>query len=140
MSVESGARDGELKPYKQAGGQSRRGWRVAGFYAFDTAESRLVFEALHYEAPAICVVRVYRESPLEVLFARKWSGELSRFELAAGEAAAVFRAALPAAPISSQEADGDLGEMPLSAEERELILGALQPIPPPCNMDAIQAA
>src|SRR5262249_20062613 len=129
---------GELKPYTKAGGQSGRGWRVTGFYASDTAESRLVFEALHYEKPGICVVRVYRENPLEVLFARRWSGDMSKFELAIKAAAAAFRAALPVTPVPNHDVDDGLGEMPLSPEDRELISSALQPIPPPCNPDAIE--
>jgi hypothetical protein len=139
-SVESRGRDGELKLYSRAGGQSGRGWRVAGFYASETAESRLVFEALHYETPAICVLRVYREIPLNVLFARKWSGDISRFEIAAGAAATVFREALPDTPLPSLEVDDGLDEMPMSAEDRELISSALLPVPPPCNPDAIDAA
>src|SRR5712664_263021 len=82
-SASSAARDGELKPYTKAGGKnSGRGWRVAGFYASDTADSRLVLEGLHYERPGLCVIRVYRENPLQVLFARKWSGDTPRFERA----------------------------------------------------------
>ncbi len=104
-SVESSDRDGELKSYTKAGGQSERGWRVAGFYASDTADSRLVFEALHYEIPAICIIRVYREHPLEILFARKWAGDISRFENAVENAATVFRAALPIAPLPARAVD-----------------------------------
>jgi hypothetical protein len=139
-SVELRGRDGELKPYTKAGGQAGRGWRVAGFYVPDKAESRLVFEGLHYETPAICVVRVYRENPLEVLFARKWAGDISRFEIAAGAAATAFYAALPTAPVTSQDGDDSLEKMPLSPEERELISSVLQPIPPPCNLAAIEEA
>jgi len=139
-SVESTDRDGELKPYTKAGGQSGSGWRVAGFYASDTADSRLVFEALHYETPAICIIRVYREHPLEVLFARKWAGDISRFENAAENAAKVFRCALPATPFPARVVDEGLDDMPFSEEDRERLLSVLQPIPPPCNPNGIDEA
>jgi hypothetical protein len=139
-SVESSDRDGELKPYTNAGGQSGRGWRVAGFYASDTADSRLVFEALHYETPAICIIRVYREHPLEVLFARKWAGDILRFEIAAENAATVFRAALPATALPACVDEEGVADMPLSAEDRERLLSVLQPLPPPCNPNGIDDA
>ena len=139
-SVQSRDRDGELKPYTKAGGQAGGGWRVAGFYAADVHDSRLVFEALHYTSPAICIVRVYREQPLEVLFARKWAVDVSRFELAEHKDAATFRAALPATPLPARIVDDGMDAMPFSAEDRERLLSVLQPIPPPCNPDDIDEA
>ncbi|MDB6053943.1 MAG: hypothetical protein JWN25_1466 [Verrucomicrobiales bacterium] len=139
-SIESSPRDGELKAYTREGGQNGRGWRVAGFYAYDSAQSRLVFEALHYETPSLCLIRVYRENPMAVLFAKKWSGNIAKFEIAAVEAASVFRAALPTAYLPDGTVDDSLEDMPLSQEDRELISAALLPIPPPCNPDAIEEA
>ena len=139
-SASSAGRDGELKPYAKAGGHSERGWRVAGFYAFDTAASRLIFEALHYEVPGICVIRVYRENPLEVLFARKWSGDASRFRFAVDAAAGIFRSALPTEPAPDHTAEAGLDDIPLPEEDRQLIADALKPIPPPCDLVAIEEA
>jgi hypothetical protein len=139
-SASSAGRDGELKPYTKAGGQAGRGWQVVGFYAFDTGDSRLVFEALYYQTPGVCVIRVYRENPLEILFARKWSGDTSRFTLAVAAAADIFRSALPVEPAPNHDADASLDDIPLPAEDRQLIADALKPIPPPCDLDAIEKA
>jgi hypothetical protein len=139
-SLESRERDGELKSYTKAGGVSGRGWSVTGFYTRETDESRLVFEALHYELPELCLIRVYRENPLEILFARKWCGDMARFEQTVAKAAMVFRAALPIRPLPSDDFEEGLEDIPLSAEDRELLSSVLTPIPPPCNPDAIEEA
>lgn len=125
-SAISRERDGEIKPYKGPGGQSGHGWETVGFYAADAESSRLVFEVLFYPTSKICVIRVNRENAPEILFARKWSGRKSRFEAAMNEAASAFRVALPALPIIVQD-ESDLNDIPMSAEERELLASVLKP-------------
>ena len=139
-SVSSADRDGEVKPFTNEGGQSGRGWRTTGAYAFGGDNSRLVYEGLHYETPGICVIRVYREETSEVLFARKWSGDESKFAVAICEAAIVFRASLPDTPVIKADNELELDDMPMAAKERELLESVLKPISPPCNLDAMQEA
>jgi tetratricopeptide (TPR) repeat protein len=76
---------GHVLPYELSGGEeSPRPWRVWGFFAEVVSEGRLVCEFGEFmvgPGPHIVLVRVYRESPLEVLFTARvadWRGLCDR--------------------------------------------------------------
>src|SRR2546426_12289010 len=63
---------GAFRSYRIRGGdEAAQPWRVAGFYGYEGKNKRVVFEALYLEALGTCVVRVFRESRLQSLYARK---------------------------------------------------------------------
>ena len=126
-----------LRSYRRRGGvETDNPWRVAGFYANETKDTRLVVEAFYLVSHDTCVVRVFREGPLEILYARKSVGDLTKLTSILDEAASAFLLHLKNA-LSHQETEAGFGL--ISKLLGMPLLQGLAPIPPPMNLADIES-
>jgi len=124
---------GALRSYRSKGGEKTENpWRVAGLYAYETENQRLVLEAFYLAARDTCVVRVFREGRPEILYARKSVGDVTKLASALDGAASHFLLHLKKwLPLQSSEAGYGL----ISKLIGKSLSRALAPIPPPVNLD-----
>ena len=113
-----------LRLYRHSGGQGPS-WRTTGAYLNISDENRLILEALYLQGIDTCVVRVYEENPLRVLYARKFSVDISSCMQIIDYAFAVFQQHLPSKLPVQPDA-----HVPLEPR----VARALQPIPPPVRV------
>jgi hypothetical protein len=113
-----------LRLYRHSGGRGPS-WRTAGAYLSIADENRLVLEALYLQQIDTCVVRVYQESPLKVLYARKFGVSAPSCAQIMDSAFAVFAQHLPSRLPMQPDAHESLGPK---------VERALLPIPPPVNV------
>jgi hypothetical protein len=126
-----------LRSYRIRGGEeAAQPWHVAGFYAYEGKNKRLVFEALYLEALDTCVVRVFQESRLKILYARKAVGDIGKLSSRLCEAADVFLLQLQR-PLEIQLFERDYGR--ISKLLGQSVCQALSPIPPPVSLEEIEA-
>lgn len=124
-----------LRPYRlQGGDEAAQPWLVAGFYAYEGKNKRLVLEALYLRRLNTCVVRVFRERGAKILYARK-AVDIAKLATKVGEAAEVFLLHLKK-PLSVQLFEGDYAQ--ISAALGESISQVLSPIPPPVNLAGLE--
>jgi hypothetical protein len=124
-----------LRSYRRRGGDDTDNpWHVAGCYTNETKDERLVLEAFYLPSHDTCVVRVFRETPLEILYARKSIGDITKLAVILDEAAAQFLLHLKnAVPLQSTESGfGLIGKL-LGITE------ALAPIPPPVDLADVES-
>jgi len=130
-----------LKRYQGSGGtEGSHPWKTTGFYANVKPSSRLVLEALLPESSGVCVVRVYLERPVEILFARKAPNNGAGLKDVLEDASRRFLTALPVTGMGTREMRDlhkVLGSLPLSSEQQQLLVAVLNPIPPPFDPDEI---
>src|SRR6267143_5637697 len=68
-----------LRSYRlQGGDETDHMWRVAGFYAYEAKNKRLVLEALYLQSLDTCAIRVFREERLKILYARKSVSDVAK--------------------------------------------------------------
>jgi hypothetical protein len=128
---------GTLRSYRIRGGdKAAQPWHVAGFYAYEGKNKRVVFEALYLEAPDTCVVRVFREFPLKVLYARKAVGDIAKFSSRLCEAADLFLLQLQKPP-AVQLFERDHGR--ISKLLGQSLSQTLSPIPPPVSLKEVES-
>jgi hypothetical protein len=111
-------------------------WKTAGFYTKLNFESRLVFEICLHEKLDSPVVRVFKENPLEIVFARKFFQETGLHK-AVEQAGNAFISLLPIESVFQPEPEDSLDDLPFSEEEKQLLKNALNPIPPPMDLKTI---
>ncbi len=119
----------------------KKSWRTVGFFLENTAEQRLVYEILLVPLRKVCVLRVYWEQPLTVLYARKFSTRANEPSVALHEASRIFVASAGEIRTSlgdSERMSGMIGKMPKSIQS--LLTKVLVPVPPPVDLEAIQDA
>jgi hypothetical protein len=125
-----------LRSYRIRGGdEAAQPWRVAGFYAYEGKNKRLVFEALYLKALDTCVVRVFRESRLKILYARKAVGDIANLSSQLCEAAELFLLQIQK-PLALQLFERDYGR--ISKLLGKSVTQALSPIPPPVSLEEIE--
>lgn len=118
-----------LRLYRHSGGQGPS-WRTAGAYLRVAEESRLVLEALYLQRMDTCVVRVYREAPFQIHYARK-------FSLSAPSCAQIMESAFS---VFGQHLPTRLPDQPAVKRSLDLdVERALLPIPPPVNVADVPA-
>lgn len=124
---------GALRSYRvDGGGETDNPWRVAGVYAYENKNTRLVLEALYLKSCDTCVVRVFREGRPQILYARKSVGDVTTLAPILDGAAAQFLLQLTKSlPLQSSEA----GYGRISKLVGQSLSRALAPIPPPVNLD-----
>jgi len=124
-----------IRPYQLEGAiESENEWKSFGFYSESEDEKKLVWEALYFIHRGICVIRVYRESPLNVYFSYKFNdfdNDLLK------ESASVFMKETANLKLVTQE------EYIQISEDDELgVLNNLAtcPLPPPLEINKIPRA
>lgn len=121
-----------LRSYRRQGGEETENpWQVVGLYGYESKHERLVLEAFYLASHDTCVVRVFRENPLEILYARKAVNDLTRLAAVLDEAAAQFLLHLKnAVPLQTSQAGyGRLDRLLGKSFSR-----AMAPIPPPIDL------
>jgi len=123
------------------GGTVRKTWRTLGFFLEDVYDRCLVYELLVVRRMEVCVLRVYWENPLSILYARKFSTLGSTAPAALTEASRVFIAS--AGEIRPPAGDAPstttmIASMPRAL--RGLFSKALSPVPPPVDLDGTPEA
>ena len=126
-----------LRSYRRQGGEETENpWQVAGLYGYESKNERLVLEAFYLASHDTCVVRVFRESPLEILYARKAVNDLTRLAAVLDEAAAQFLLHLKnAVPLRTSEAGYGLADRVFG----KVFSQAMAPIPPPINLAELES-
>jgi hypothetical protein len=125
-----------LRSYRiQGGDEAAQPWHVAGFYAYEGKNKRLVFEALYLKLLDTCVVRVFRENRLNILYARKAVGDTGKLSAKVCEAAELFLMHLQK-PLAAHIFERDYGG--ISDVLGHSMLPALLPIPPPVSLEDIE--
>jgi hypothetical protein len=132
----------KIRQYSGSGGiQTARSWNTAGLYTQENSNSRFVLEVLSVPSKNICVVRIYHDEPLEILFARKLMNGLDALPEVLHNASDVFSNALRLLLTKNNiDLKGMVDEMSLSVDHNKLLTQALSPVPPPCNLNEIEAA
>jgi hypothetical protein len=112
--------------YSSSGGNMNP-WHTAGMYVHLDGANRLVLEALHFKKLDACVVRVFVETPLNILYARKCFGDIVPCNTLVSEATSILLAEIPTSPQSAAAFDppGGLGLKGSTA---------LLPVPPPVKI------
>src|SRR5262245_25126359 len=93
-----------LRVYESVGINSRK-WKTTGIYATACNNTLFVLEVFFQSADNVCVVRVYKDTPLTFYYARKTSGELEAASTLVGEAATIFRDIVPLNAKSTSETE-----------------------------------
>lgn len=125
-----------LRSYRiQGGDEAAQPWHVAGFYAYEGKNKRLVLEVLHLKLLDTCIVRVFRENRLNILYARKAIGDVGKLTARVSEAAELFLLHLHN-PLAVQLFERDYAR--ISDMLGESILQALLPVPPPVSLEEIE--
>jgi hypothetical protein len=115
--------------YRHSGGQGSS-WRTVGFYLDISSDNRLVLEALYLSRLTTCVVRVYQESPLEIVFARKFSLDGDPRADLLHLATETFGRRLPVDLPAQERVPASLGLE---------VAQAMLPVPPPVDVTAVPA-
>lgn len=127
--VTSRGLDGPWKRYTMRGGSGDRRWTTTGIMKEQIgADGRIVLEALQSRANSDIIVRVYREDPLETCYARRVTSPTD-VERCTTEAAAIFDT-MPGVPLKGLGMLGIVFNL--------LFRGALNPPPPPFDIDEIE--
>jgi N-glycosylase/DNA lyase len=136
LSAEPGIANA-LRSYRVQGGEETdHRWRVAGFYAYETKNKRLVLEALYLQSLDTCVIRVFREARLNILYARKSVGDVAKLSALILDAAGLFLLHLKKSlPLQIAERDYDR----VSKLVGQSVSQALSPIPPPVNLEDLES-
>ena len=126
-----------LRSYRlQGGDETDHRWRVAGFYAYQAKNQRLVLEALYLQSLDTCVIRVFREARLKILYARKSVADVAKLAALILDAAGLFLLHLTKSlPLQLAERDYDL----VSKLVGESVSQALSPIPPPVDLEDLES-
>jgi hypothetical protein len=121
-----------LRSYRRHGGEETENpWQVAGLYAYESKDARLVLEAFYLTSHDTCIVRLFREAPLEILYARKSVSDLTKLAAVLDEAAGQFLLHLKnAVPLQTSEAGYGLAARLFG----KVFSQAMAPIPPPINL------
>ena len=126
---------GALRSYRTQGGEeAAQPWYVAGFYAYEGKNKRLVLETLYLQRLNTCVVRVFRERGAKILYAGK-AIDQAKLASKVGEAAEVFLLHLKK-PLPVQLFEGDYAQ--ISPALGESLSQVLSPIPPPVNLAELE--
>lgn len=129
---------GALRSYRVNGGdETDNPWRVAGLYAYENKDTRLVLEALYLSSRDTCVVRVFREGRPQILYGRKSVGDVTTLASIVDEAAAQFLLQLnESLPLQSIES----GYGFISKVLGKSLSQALAPIPPPVDLSQVESS
>lgn len=133
-------RSGAVQSYTLSGGGTlKKTWQTAGFFLEDGGDRRLVYELLHVRARKVCVLRVYWDEPLTILYALKFSTIAPIVSGACAEASRIFVASAREIRPSARDSEPTtamIAKMPRGI--RGLLSRVLSPIPPPVDLEAIQ--
>jgi hypothetical protein len=121
---------GSVCAYQLQGGGNvgARRWRVAGFYSEPVNGGRVVFEALYEPGEPECLLRIYREHPLEYLSTTVAQDRTTDAHLTAARA---FVDAVADTPLRDVVAEQERRRKSFPPEVVEDIGTAPYPIPPP---------
>jgi len=136
LSAESEVADA-LRSYRRQGGdETENPWQVAGLYAYESKDGRLVLEAFYLTSQDTCIVRVFREAPLEILYARKSVSDVTKLAAVLDEGAAQFLLHLKnAVPLQASEAGYGFADRLFGRAFSQ----AMAPIPPPINLADLES-
>ena len=129
---------GALRSYRVAGGdETDNPWRVAGLYAYENKDRRLVLEALYLSSRDTCVVRVFREGRRQIIYGRKSVGDVTSLASIVDEAGARFLLELNES-LSLHSIEGGHGF--ISKLLGKSLSQALAPIPPPVDLTDVESS
>ena len=133
---------GRLQKYSRSGGvQTENPWRATGLFLARPDHNDLVCEALLLSAQNLCVLRVYWENPLNVVYAAKCSMISTVLSEAVSAATDAFSTQLDGIPNCSKNELAALSENLAVPEELwEALALATYPVPPPLRLDDIPDA